>query len=68
MKFDETITPSIAAKLLEGPPEGEARAEKELIAKICASIAFMGGFSVRSAIILLIEPFFHSWSRLGEII
>jgi len=41
--LDGTAAPSIAAVFLEGLPQGEGRAEKELIAKNCAAIAFMAG-------------------------
>lgn len=45
-QLDGSAAPSIAAVLLEELPDGEARAEKEQIAKHCAGTALTGAFSL----------------------
>lgn len=41
-KLDGSAGLSVSAALLEGLPDGDARAEKERIAKNCAGVAFAG--------------------------
>lgn len=67
-KLDGSAAPSVSAVLLEELPEGEARAEKEQIAKNCAGVAFVGRppRSLNCQIYLLICSV-HRRSRYGRL-
>jgi cytochrome P450 len=62
--LDGSAAPSVSAVLLEGLPEGEARAEKEQIAKNCAGVAFVGGADTTAS---AAQTFFLAMAMFPEV-